>query len=142
MRVTLNTDNHTYKDEQGQFFKSVSSIISQYKHPFNPHKKMPNRQTLIQNYVEKNGESEQYWLDVWEAKKDYACNKGTAFHDLKELVVNSQSVQRTGKFELPVQNLEFQWQLPRYEGRIDLLWPGMYTELIIWNYMVPYCRQA
>lgn len=135
MRVTLEPVKHIYKDDRGQFYKSVSSIISQYKHPFDAYKVASNGKTLLQNYTEKHGQSEQYWLDVWEAKKDYACEKGTAFHDLKEMVLNNQVSHRTDKLEVPVQNINRFWQLPRYEGRFDLLWPGVYTELTLWNYM-------
>lgn len=135
MRVILEPVKHIYKDTKGQTYKSVSSIIELYKHPFNAHKVMPNGKTLLQNYVTKNGESEQYWLKVWEEKKDYACEKGTAFHDLKEIVLNNQAVHCTGRMELPVQNVNKLWQLPNYEGNFNLLPPGVYTELTLWNYM-------
>ena len=115
-------------------YKSVSSIIAQYKHPFDAHKLMPNGKTLLQNYVTKNGETEQYWLAKWEAKKDWACEKGTAFHDLKEMVVNGRGIHVVNNKELPVQNLNKLWQLPQYEGNFHLLWPGVYTELCLWNY--------
>lgn len=134
MRVTLNHSNHVYKDEKGQAYKSVSSIISQYKHPFDPYKKDKQGRTLIQNYVKKHGKSEQYWLSRWEFTKNRACEKGTAFHDLKEMVVNSQSIQIVRNREMPVQNVNKVWQLPGHEGNFHLLWPGVYTELTLWNY--------
>ncbi len=135
MRVTLDHSTHTYKDQKGQFYKAVSSVISEYKHPFDAYAKQANGKTLISNYVEKHGESEQYWLDKWEAKKDFACEKGTAFHNLKELVVNSQSYHPVhGKLHR-VRNFEQQWQIAQREGLFHLLEPGVYTEMVLWNYI-------
>lgn len=131
MRVTLNQSNHTYTDNKGQLYKAVSSVIAQYKQPFNAHAKQPNGKTLIQNYAEKHGESEQYWLDKWDEKRDYACVKGTAFHNLKELYVNGQSIHKS----MPVRNYNLQWQLPEREGMFHLLEPGVYTEMALWNYL-------
>lgn len=134
MRVTLNHSNHVYKDGKGQTYKSVSSIITQYKHPFDACKKDKHGKTLIENYAAKHGQTEQYWLDKWEKHKDWACEKGSAFHDLKEMLVNGRGIHKTDKVELPVQNPNKQWQLPAHEGMFNLLWPGVYTELTIWNY--------
>lgn len=134
MRVTLEPIQHIYTDDRGNSYKSVSAIISQYKHPFDPYKKATNGKTLLENYVEKNGQTEQYWLAIWENKKDYACEKGSAFHDLKEMVVNNIGIHRTEKLELPVQNPNRQWQIPNHEGMFHLLWPGVYTELTLWSY--------
>lgn len=134
MRVTLEHSKHIYTDTKGQVYRSVSSFISQYKHPFDPYKITKDGKTLLQNYVEKNGQTEQYWLDRWDDVRDYACEKGHAFHDLKEMVVNNRGVHIVERREMPVQNHNKQWQLPAHEGRFDLLWPGVYTELTLWNY--------
>lgn len=134
MRVLLEPKRHIYTDNRGQVYKPVSSIIAQYKHPFDAYKIMPNGKTLLQNYVTKNGETEQYWLDAWEAKKNYACEKGTAFHDLKEMVMNGRGIHRTDRMELPVQNVNKLWQIPNHEGNFHLLPPGVYTELCVWTY--------
>lgn len=134
MRVTLEHSKHIYTDTKGQTYQSISSVIGKYKHPFDPHKKMPNGKTLIQNYVAKNGNTEEYWLAKWDETRDYACEKGHAFHDLKEMVVNNRGVHIIERREMPVQNVNKLWQLPNYEGNFGLLPPGVYTELTLWNY--------
>jgi hypothetical protein len=134
MRVILEPKKHIYTDNRGQVYRSVSSIIAQYKHPFDPYKPAANGKTILENYVEKNGQTEQYWLDTWEAKKDYACIKGHVFHDLKEMVMNGRGVHRTELMDLPVQNVNRLWQMPNHEGNFHLLPPGVYTELCLWTY--------
>ena len=133
MRVILNEADHTYTDERGQYYKSVSSVIAQYKQPFDPYKIMVNGQTLIANYVAKHGFSEQYWLDNWAGKRDYACEKGHAFHYLKEMYVNNQAFVKARNRFMPVQNQNQQWMIKTYEGLFGQLKPGVYTELCIWN---------
>jgi hypothetical protein len=134
MRVTLEPVKHIYTDNKGQTYKSVSSFISKYKHPFDPYKKGTNGKTLIANYTAKHGQTEQYWLAKWEEKRDWACEKGHAFHDLKEMVVNGRGTHIAGNRETIVRNYNQQWQIPEREGRFDLLEPGTYTELCLWNY--------
>ena len=134
MRILLEPKRHIYTDNKGQVYKPVSSVIAQYKHPFDPYKKAANGKTLLQNYVIKNGQTEQYWLAKWAEKTAWACEKGSAFHDLKEMVVNGRGIHKAGSIEMPVQNVNKLWQLPNHEGNFELLWPGVYAELCVWNY--------
>lgn len=82
--VTLNEEDHTYSDSNKLRYNSVSEIISNYKEPFDPYKRMADGGTLIGNYVIKHGHDEQYWLDEWTGTKNDACKRGTAFHKLRE----------------------------------------------------------
>lgn len=134
MRVTLNEANHVYTDEQGQNYKSVSAIIAQYKQPFDPYKVAANGNTLIANYTMKHGFSEQYWMDNWTGKRDYACEKGHAFHALKEMYVLGQAFIKSGNEFIHVQNQNQQWMIKYMEGNFRHLKPGVYTELCIWHW--------
>ena len=134
MRVILEPITHTYKDETGRLYTPVSHIISDYKEKFDPYKVMPNGGTLISNYVAKHGHTETYWLDLWEEKKNRACEKGTAFHNLKELAINGRGIVRVGQEELNVHNIDYVWRVNSMEGVFGKLPPGVYTELCLWNY--------
>lgn len=134
MRVTLDQATHTYTDDSGLKYKSVSAIIGEYKQPFDPNKVTETGKTIMENYVEKHGGTEEVHLQAWEDNKNWACDKGTAFHDLKEMVVNAQGYYKTAEGDiLPVRNIELVWQAIG-EGNFHLLPPGVYTELILWNY--------
>jgi len=138
MLVTLDHTTHTYTDEKGRLYKSASSLLADYKHPFEPHKSVQNGKTIIQNYVEKNGGDEDYWLDSWEKNKQFACDRGHAFHSLKELVVaNSPFVKVHDEF-LPVRNIGHIWNMIG-EGNFRTLPHGVYTEMILWD---TYARTA
>lgn len=135
MRITLDHPTHTYTDERGLKYKSVSSIIGEYKQPFDPYKLTENNKTLIANFVDKHGGSEAEHLRAWEENKNWACEKGTAFHDLKEMIVNARGIFITlDGIELPVRNIELVWRTVG-DGRFDKLLPGVYTELVLWNYL-------
>lgn len=132
MLVTLDHTTHTYTDEKGRLYKSASSLLSDYKHPFEPHRSTQNGKSIVQNYSEKNGESTQFWLDSWEANKNFACDRGHAFHSLKEMVVaNSPFVKIHDEF-LPVNNIDYIWNRIG-AGNFRGLPPGVYTEMILWD---------
>jgi hypothetical protein len=133
MLVSLDHTTHTYTDERGRLYKSVSSLISDYKQPFEPHKVMANGKTLIENYVYKNGGTVNSQLGAWDEKRDYACDRGHAFHSLKELAVISSSYYRANDQLLPVRNISYLWNIIG-EGRFSMLPPGVYTEMLLWNY--------
>jgi hypothetical protein len=133
MRVTLDEVSHTYTDGRGLIYKSVSSIISQYKQPFDPHRVTENKKTILENFIDKNGGTAEQHLTAWDNHRDWACEKGHAFHSLKELIVNARGIFVTMEgVELPVRNIELVWQAVG-EGRFDKLLPGVYTELVMWN---------
>lgn len=133
MLVTLEPFSHTYKDERGLMYKSVSSLLSEYKHPFEPHKVVQNGKTILENYTQKNGGTQEEWLDTWEKNKDFACDRGHAFHSLKELVVSNSPFFKVGKDFMPVRNINMIWKIIG-EGRFNMLPPGIYTEVCCWNY--------
>ncbi len=132
MLVTLDHTNHTYTDSRGRLYKSVSSLLSEYKHPFEPHKITRENRTLVENYAQKNGGTTEDWLERWEKNKQFACDRGHAFHSLKELLIaNSPFVKFHDEF-LPVRNINYVWNIIG-EGNFRNLPPGVYTEVCCWD---------
>lgn len=83
MRVTLRESDHVYLNELNQRYTPVSTVIGAYKQPF-------NAEEVAEAYAYKHGGTAQYWLHQWSQISEFACNKGTAFHNLKEdFVLNS-----------------------------------------------------
>lgn len=132
MLVTLDHSTHTYTDKKGRLYKSVSSLLGEYKHPFEPHQSQKNGKTLIDNYTEKNGRTKEEWLELWDKQRDFACDRGHAFHSLKELIVANSPFVKIGNDLLPVRNINYIWNIVG-EGRFDLLPVGVYTEVCVWN---------
>lgn len=131
LNVTLEPISHTYSDTNGSKYTPVSSILSKYKEPFDPYKITKDGLTLIANYVLKHGESEQYWLAEWKKANKHGCDRGSAFHDIRESVHNKlHQVERPKIF--PVQ--DFQKVTDRNPG-IDYsqLPNGSYRELTLFN---------
>ena len=134
--VTLNEATHIYTDSTNNRYDSVTTILSNYKEKFDPYKITKDGLSLIANYVIKHGETEEYWLEQWDMKRDKACEKGTAFHKIKEDVHNKlHQVERPKLF--PVQ--DFQSIVDRNPG-VDYskLPNGSYRELTLFNrrYMI------
>lgn len=133
MLVSLDHSTHTYTDERGRLYKSVSSLISDYKQPFEPHKVMRNGKTLIENYTQKNGGTINGHLGAWEEKKEFACDRGHAFHSLKEIAVASSPFYKADDQLLPVRNIGYIWNIIG-DGRFNMLPPGVYPEMVLWNF--------
>lgn len=128
MKVTLYEENHTYRHEDGRIYDSVSHVISKYKRPFNAY------QASI-DYAFKHGMTPEYWRAKWDESRDLACNRGTAFHNTKELFVLNSAFYRTDVGFLPVHNWK-QLRDTREDYTYSDLPAGVYVELTLCNHQI------
>lgn len=135
--VLLDKTTHTYTDSRGHRYDSVTTIISSFKEKFDPYKITKNGKTLIANYVEKHGETEEFWLAKWNKNRDDACERGTAFHQIKEDLVKYAGFLHFEANRYRVQDLESIIDRNPYINYAELP-DGAYPELTIFNrrYMV------
>lgn len=136
LNVTLEEISHTYSDTYGKTYTPVSSILSKYKEPFDPYKITKDGLSLIANYVIKHGETEQYWLDKWGEANRKGCDRGSAWHKIREDIHNKlHKVERPKTFLVQ----DFNKIVDRNPG-IDYsqLPIGSYRELTLFNrrYMI------
>lgn len=74
-----------------------------------------NWEEIAENYALKNGETKEYWLNVWKDNREMAAAYGTMFHLYKEHGTTEVSTTNE-KHALSLDNLE-----------------GEYKELILWD---------
>lgn len=130
--VRLREEDHVYLDSKNRRYMSGTTIVGNYKEKFDPYKIMKDGGTLIGNYVKKNGFTEEYWLDVWEGKKNSACFDGTMFHKFKEDGANYAKFLQHDFKRYPVKNFESEVQARPNSTYHDLP-DGAYMELTIFN---------
>jgi hypothetical protein len=76
--VIFDPTNHTYKNpESGEFYKSVSTLLSQYKKPF-------DAKFFSKIVAKREGVSQQAILDKWDKNTQEACIKGKDIHSIIE----------------------------------------------------------
>lgn len=111
---------------------SGTTIISNFKEKFNPYKITKGGKTLLENYVLKHGETEEYWLNEWEKKKNSACFDGTAFHKFKEDSENYSLFLNHNFKDYPLRNFEREAAADPNRTYRDLP-DGAYMELTLFN---------
>lgn len=76
--VTFNKDDHTYKNPvTGEFYISVSRLLSLYKEPF-------DRDFLAEKTAKKEGVSKEEIIKKWAKINKDACDKGQNVHSIIE----------------------------------------------------------
>jgi ATP-dependent exoDNAse (exonuclease V) beta subunit len=121
MRVTLRESDHVYLNELNQSYTPVSTVLGAYKNKFDSHQ-------ASTDYAIKHGETPEYWLKKWSEISEYACNKGTAFHNLKENFVENSAFFKHDIRLSPVRNWkQLRETKPGYT--FSDLPDGTYTEL-------------
>ena len=77
--IVFSEENHSYriKESSNEDICSVTQLIKKYEPPFNSEK-------LACIVAKKQGVSTQDVLELWNFKKEYACEKGTIFHSYVE----------------------------------------------------------
>lgn len=130
--VRLREEDHIYLDSKNKTYMSATTIIGNYKEKFDPFKIMKNGRTLIDNYVDKNGGSVEYWLKEWERKKNSACFDGTMFHKFQEDTVNYEKFLDHNFRKYPVRDFE---KIVKADPELSYktLPDGAYMELTIFN---------
>lgn len=130
MPVTFREEDHSYTSHLGEKYISATTLTGKFKNKFDPYAIAWNGKTLIENYVKKYGETEEYWLERWDQNRDEACERGTNFHKAKEDYINGRGVvvfKNEVKF---VKNASF--VLESTSNLADLE-DGLYTELLLWD---------
>lgn len=114
---------------------SVTDIVEKYKEGFDPYRILKNGKRLIDNYVEKNGGTPEYWLKKWEQKAKASRDAGNLFHTKLDYgdVIGRKIKYRNKNFEYLDYNAVAKKRTPIRE-----LPDGVYTEFPIFDrkYMI------
>lgn len=79
--VTFDEASHTYTHKDLGKFISVTTLLGKYKKPFDSH----YHATRV---AEREGVTKEMVLEMWEAEKNRACDRGTEIHKLLEDYIN------------------------------------------------------
>lgn len=123
MRVTLRESDHVYLNEKNERYTPVSTVLGAYKNPF-------DGEAASIAYAAKHGGTPEYWLNEWAKTSDYACRKGTAFHNLKENFVENSAFFKHDIMLSPVRNWK-QLRETKPGFTYSDLPVGTYTELTL-----------
>jgi len=74
--IKFHDEDHVYY-MKGVKTKSVTSIIGQYKHPF-------DKDYWSQKKADERGITKEEILKEWKYKADFSCERGSAFHEFAE----------------------------------------------------------
>ena len=74
--IKFHDQDHVYY-MNGIKTKSVTSIIGQYKHPF-------DKDYWSQKKADERGITKEEILKEWKYKADFSCERGSAFHEFAE----------------------------------------------------------
>jgi hypothetical protein len=117
--VVFDEEAHTYTEpETGKRYLSATQLVGLFKQEF-------DTKGISERYAKKHGGTPEYWVQVWEDKKNRACARGTAFHKAKEDYINGRGLVVFNKMVHFAQNQAF------FEP--DNFAPGVYTEMLLWN---------
>lgn len=85
--VVLNAATHTYTNTKtGEYYLSVSNLISQFKKPF-------DKEGVSKKIADREGVDQSVILETWETIKDVACDNGTACHVAHENFIKTGVVE-------------------------------------------------
>lgn len=113
--MTFNEREHTYTDDDGFDYTSVTTLYGRLK-------RKKDWEGIAQRYAEKHGETGEYWLKVWEDNKNASANFGSAYHLVREEEIAPADMSNIKRAVNPR-------DLP----------DGTYNELTVWS---PYYRSA
>lgn len=82
MSIKFDEESHTYTHDTLGEFISVTTLIGNYKKPFDKH-------SHAQRIADREGVTKELVIEMWEQEKNRACNRGTEFHKLLENYVVS-----------------------------------------------------
>jgi len=80
--VTLNEETHTYTNQYGQEYLSVSKFLGLFSKKF-------DRENISKAYANKNGISQELVLADWDKKRDDSIDHGNRIHNALEKYIRS-----------------------------------------------------
>src|SRR4051812_40228370 len=122
--IRFNEVDHTYCNEDGEFYTSVTSFIKQFKKPF-------ERDKIATKYAKKNKRTVEDVIAEWEKISKEATTKGTLYHKRREdeLILRGSIEIDNTRHTVFVGESDGEIKL----GLIGKLDPGVYPELIVWS---------
>lgn len=128
--IEFHDATHSYYNvDTGEKYISVTTLLKKYEEP-------TDWNQVAINYAKKNGFTAQYWLDVWEKKKNDAATAGTAYHSERE--DNFERLEKEGK-TVVTNKLKngIKRSIP-----LNTLSSGVYSELLLYHPFLPVAGQA
>lgn len=124
-KVTFDEEAHSYTaDNSGRKYISATTIIGKFKSPF-------DKVAVSTAYAKKHGQTPEYWQAEWAKISKIACDKGTAFHKMKEDAMLSNGSVLRDKKVIPVHVKDV---LEKSSYNYKDLPDGVYPELLLWNH--------
>lgn len=122
--MIFNEVNHTYFNEKGRQYRSITALIKHFVKPF-------ERDKIAKKYAKKHKKKVEDVIEEWKKSSDDAIRKGIAYHKIKEDEINGQPTIILDEVELPVFKAEWNQGL-KINNSLSLE-PGIYPELIVWS---------
>lgn len=91
MYITID-ENHIYRDDKGQRYASVSSVIKKYKKPF-------DADVISMAIAKRDNRTQENVLAEWKRKADVSLLKGNFIHDTLELCLTRPELARKSPIE-------------------------------------------
>lgn len=85
--IYFNKDSHTYRNEYGEFYKSVGEVIGKFKPAF-------PAELIAQQTEKKTGRPAFDTLAEWELNKQASCDYGNSIHEAMELWIRFNKTHR------------------------------------------------
>ena len=87
MKIKFDEASHTYTHiDTKKPFISVTTLLGKYKQPF-------DRDGHSKRVAKREGVSQEFVLEMWEAEKNRACSRGTNIHKVLEDYINYGEVE-------------------------------------------------
>jgi len=101
MAVSFNSDTHTYTHNEHGKLISVTTLLGKYKKPFDSN-------FHATRVAKKEGVSIEMVLEMWEAEKNRACDRGTRIHELLENYITVGDVEQ-----------DYSWLYKSYDKSVE-----------------------
>lgn len=127
--IHFDPTTHAYFNLWGDRYLSSTQLVSQFKAPFDS---LP----IATAYAAKHGNSPEYWIARWAEKRDFACDRGTAFHEQREQAILAMAQAAVyGERLHVVRDIKSARQKDGspFPQALASLPDGLYCELLLWN---------
>lgn len=122
--MIFNSQNHTYTNEHGINYLSITSLIKKFAKPF-------DKQKIAVKYAKKHKRKVEDVIAEWDKLGEDAIKKGTAYHKIKE----DELINKSSIFIEEDEHIIYKptWEAQLKINNINKLEAGVYPELIVWS---------
>lgn len=122
--ITFNEPNHTYIDDRGNHYTSVTGLIKKFVEPF-------DEDGTAARIAKRDGKSKEEILAAWKQKRDEACLLGTRVHENNERQLLGQGDLHQPRHDHERDMMCAAWTF--CHGLLTAGWHVMATEQIVFH---------